>query len=186
MESLSPQILLSPYQKLPQVNEIFLAYVVAIRDPLNLHLDIYWPSVVAERYCSAVHYDYTFISEELPEKIHTREAYSCHLKGVEIISPAANDFTNMKESYILISKKILRSGGWILVSIGDIDIYRRILVNIFGIISRKSINKALLDAVDSKTGCKIAKEYFRPLRHKKPFNPSTNSIPRDYHIIYKS
>lgn len=166
------------YQKLPTVKETYLAYVVAIRDPLNLHLDIYWPPEIAERYISALHYEYTFISEELDKTVYTRNAYSCHLRGIEIA-----DDSNMKEAYIEVSKNIIRTSGWVLVSVSDIDIYRRILVNVFEVVSRKSINSALLDKISSRTGQHIAKEYIRPLRAKPMFSP-TQQIPKDYHIIY--
>ena len=169
------------YQKLPTVKETYMAYVVAIRDPLNLHLDIYWPPEIAERYSSALHYDYTFVSEELGKAIYTRPAYSCHLRGIEINSTEPH---NMKEAYIEVSKNIIKTGGWILVSISDIDIYRRILVNVFEVVTRKSINSALLDKISSRTGEHIAKEYSRPLRSKSMFSPPQH-IPKDYHIIYK-
>ncbi len=172
------------YQKLPQVKETYLAYVVAVRDPLNFHLDIYWPVEIAERYATAIRYDYTFVSEELSPSVYVRPAYSCHLRGVEIIQSADNDFSNMKEAYILMSKRILRSGGWVLVSVSDIDVYRRILVNVFNVVTRKSLNQELLNRRSSRTGEPIAKEYSRPIRMKAMFNPQTTS-PRDYHIIYE-
>lgn len=172
------------YQKLPQVKETYLAYVVAIRDPLNLHLDIYWPPEMAERYSSAIRYDYTFVSEELSPTVHVRPAYSCHLRGVEIIQSAPNDFSNMKEAYIFMSKRILRSGGWVIVSVSDIDVYRRVLVNVFDVISRDSLNRELLTRVSSRTGNVIAKEYTRPIRTKSMFNPQDSQ--RDYHIIYEN
>jgi len=173
------------YQKLPVVKDTYLAYVVAIRDPLNLHLDIYWPQELAERYSTALHYDYTFVSEELEKSIYTRPAYSCHLRGIEILSTELHDSSNTKEAYILVSGHIIRAGGWILVSISDIDIYRRILVNVFEVISRKSINQALLDRVSGRSGHKIAREYARPLRAKPAFSP-THQVPKDYHIVYGS
>ena len=174
------------YQKIPQSRETYLAYVVAIRDPLNLHLDIYWPSEVADRYSNAIHYDYTFISEELGNQICTRSAYSCHLRGVEIVSTSPNDFTNMKEAYILISKRIARSGGWVLVSLTDIDIYRRILINVFDIVTRQSLNQEFLTKISSRTGELIAKEYIRPLRSRPMFQPSSDSVPKDYHIVFNA
>lgn len=176
---------LSPggYQKLPQTREIYLAYVVAIRDPLNYHLDIYWPPEVEARYESALHYDYTFISEELGEGIKTRMAYSCHLRGVEIASNAQNStFENMKEAYIFMSRQIYRTGGWVLVSVSDIDIYHRVLVNIFDILTRQSMNIGLIQNISKRTGEHIAKEYVRPSRNKQMFQPS--SPPKDYHIIF--
>jgi hypothetical protein len=173
------------YKKLPQVRETYLAHVVAIRDPLNFHLDIYWPIDIAQRYDSTIHYDYTFVSEELESGIYMRPAYSCHLKGVEIMQNEPNDFTNMKEAYILISKRILRSGGWVLVSVSDIDVYRRILVNVFDVVTRKSINQELLDYVSKRTNDPIAKEYIRPAKNKAMFSPKSN-IPKDYHIVYEN
>lgn len=171
------------YKKLPHVKETYLAHVVAIRDPLNFHLDIYWPEDISKRYDSTLHYDYTFVSEELDPGVYVRPAYSCHLRGVEITQTDQNDFINMKEAYILISKRILRSGGWVLVSVSDIDIYRRILVNVFDIITRKSINQELLDYVSERTQEHIAKEYIRPARNKVMFSPPVN-VPKDYHIVY--
>lgn len=172
------------YQKLPQVKDTYLAYVVAVRDPLNFHLDIYWPPEMAERYSSAIRYDYTFVSEELGSTVHVRPAYSCHLRGVEITQTAPNDFSNMKEAYILMSKRILRSGGWVIVSVSDIDVYRRVLVNVFDVISRDSLNRDLLTQISSRTGEPIAKEYTRPLRNKSMFNPQGSQ--HDYHIIYEN
>lgn len=187
LQDKSPVYTAVSYQKLPQTRETFLAYVVAIRDPLNFHLDIYWPDDVADRYNIALKYDYTFVSEELGSDVYTRSAYSCHLRGVEIASPP-NDIAvhtaNMKEAYILISKRILRSGGWVLVSVSDIDVYRRVLVNVFDVVTRQSLNQELLDKVSTRTGEPIAKEYVRPIRTKNMFQPSGNNLPKDYHIVY--
>lgn len=192
-------LLISPftpisYQKIPQSHTSYLAYVVAIRDPLNFHLDIYWPEDIVERYSTALKYDYTFISEELGSEINTRPAYSCHLRGVEIIATVNGDSqpnlalhtANMKEAYILISKRILRSGGWVLVSASDIDVYRRILVNVFDVVTRQSLNQELLSKISNRTGESIAKEYVRPIRIRNMFQPNCNTIPKDYHIIYGS
>lgn len=176
----------SSYQKMPQPKETYLAYVVAIRDPLNLHLDIYWPSEMEKRYSSAIHYDYTFVSEELSEEIYVRTAFSCHLRGIEVISNEPHDFSNMKESYIEVSKRLLRSNGWVLVSVSDIDIYRRVLVNIFDVINRKSINNKLLQKISKRTGEHIVKEYSRPLRTRTMFQPNSETVPKDYHIIFSS
>jgi len=173
------------YKKLPSVKDTYLAHVVAIRDPLNFHLDIYWPSDMKQRYDSTIHYDYTFISEELEPGIYVRPAYSCHIRGVEIIQTDSDDFTNMKEAYILISKRILRSGGWVLVSVSDIDVYRRILVNIFDVVSRKSINQELLEYTSKRTTQPIAREYSRPAKNKPMFSPKS-SVPKDYHIVYEN
>lgn len=173
------------YKKMPPNKKTFLAYIVAIKDPLNFHLDIYWPKDVAQTYELANSYNYKFVSEELEEKIYERKAYLCHLRGVEIISTDPYDYTNIKEAYIILHKKTLRVGGWILVTISDVDIYQRILVNIFDIVTRKSINQELLNTISPHTGKPIAKEYVRPLRNRSMFFPLASGIPKDYHIIYE-
>jgi len=154
------------YLKLPIVKGTYLAYVVAIRDALNLHLDICWPHEMEERYSPAVKYSYDFISEELGPRIVTRNVYHCHLKGVEIKS---DDSYNSKDAFTHVSSKINTNNNWVLVSVSDIDIYRRVLVNVFDLIDRKSINQSLLEKVSSRTGLPIAKEYVRPVLKYKPF-----------------
>ena len=186
----SPRLTVAPspvdrtsYQKLPIVKDVYLAYVVAIRDPLNLHLDIYWPQEMIDRYSSALNYEYTFVSEELDKAIHSRKVYSCHLRGIEIITNEQGSSSNTKDAYILISSHVMRAGGWVLVSVSDIDIYRRVLVNVFDVVTRNSINQNLLDKVSKRTGEHIAKEYIRPVRSKPAFSPSLH-VPKDYHIVY--
>ena len=182
------------YRKLPAQQETFLAYVVAIRDPLNIHLDIYWSLETEKKYSEALNYNYMFVSEELNQTIHTRRAYSCHLRGVEIISEGGEEINNMKEAYILMSTHINSSNGWVLVTVSDIDIYQRILVNIFDIVDRQSLNKKLLSYRSvrpdrsGKIGNPIAKEYVRPYRKNAQvlFSPKIDRNFQDYHIVYNS
>ena len=170
------------YQKLPPNNNTFLAFIVGIRDALNLHLDIHWPKEVEARYSSAISYPYEMVSEEYGATIQTRKAYCCHLRGVEIINPTPDEFHNMKEAYIYTSTKDHLSNGWVLVSVSDIDVYKRVLVNIFDIVDRESINTALLKRISPRTGFPIAREYVRPIRSKPSFQPSSQR--NDYHVIF--
>lgn len=173
------------YQRMPPNKNTYLAYIVAIRDPLNLHLDIYWPKEIAKLYEGASNYNYTFVSEELDEVVYIRKAYLCHLRGVEIIFDEPDDFTNFKQAHIVLNRRTLRVGGWILITISDIDIYNRILVNIFDILTRESINQQLINTISQYTGKPIAKEYSRPWKNKIMFSPGKDGkIPKDYHIVY--
>lgn len=168
----------SPYQKIEGSHKVFLAYVVAIRDSLNYHLDIYWDKETELKYNNSLSYDYTFVSEELEKGIHTRKAYSCHLRGVELVEGV----NNLRESYVMLSKKITDTNGWVLVSVNDIDVFRRILVNIFHLIQKYSFNLELLHKISEKTGEPIAKEYIRPSRSKTMFQPS--SLPSEARLIF--
>jgi hypothetical protein len=186
---MSPRVIeTGKYQKMRPTKEIYLAYVVAIRDPLNVDLDIYWPEYVSEKYSSALNYQYEFVSEELEPVVHTRTAYSCHLRGVEITpDPIRVDdsevirpsFIHMKDAFIYVSSQINKNNGWVLVSISDIDIYKRVLVNMFDLITRVSINQSLL-GLTSRLGTSLAKEYTRPLRPKSTFTPQKHNCYMTY------
>lgn len=172
----------SIYQKIQSQNTTYLGYVVALQNPLNIHLQIYWPVSIENKYKSCCKYSYEFISEELNSDIHVGVVYSCHLKGIEIVNDD-NFINNMKEAYIYINKKITESLGWVLVSVGDIDVYKRILINMFDIKTRKSINNDLLYYKSPHTNANIAKEYIRPYKHKLFFQPDVNY---NYNICYNS
>lgn len=169
------------YQKTHGGNNTYLAYVVGVQGPLNLHMQIYFPPNVEKQYITADHYEYSYISEEYPDDslIRKGRVYHCHLRGVEIC--ATEDPSNTKEAHIFITKRINESLGWVLVSISDIDIYNRLLVNIFDIKTRLSINTQLLSEKNYRTDEYIAKEYIRPVKNKMSFNPAVKEY---YHFVY--
>lgn len=165
------------YTKITADKSIYLAYVVTIKDPINLHLDIYWPETIKEKYISAIRYEYSFIGEEtLEEGIITRTVYSCHLRDIEI-NPG---FANMKEASIIVSKMINESNGWVLVNVSDVDIYKRILINLFHVHTRSSINKELLIKVNPLTNTPIARRYIKHIRNKHLFKPKEGTVPEYY------
>jgi len=169
------------YQKMPFLDKTFLAYAIAIQDPLNLHLDIYFPSDIEERYKKSHNYDYTFVSEELGPEPQKRRAYHCHLKGIEI-TVKDNDFSNAKDAVALVMKRVNSANGWVLVMVSDIDVYGRILVEVYDVITRQSLNKELLNTTNQRTNEKIARMYSRPNKSRQAFSTMEN----DYHIVYKS
>lgn len=171
----------SPYQKLPPSATTYVAHVVAVENPLNLHLQIYWPDSMHIRYKDALHYDYSYIAEEHFQEVQNAVVYSCHFKGVEVCSADENNLSQaMKEAYIFMTKKVHQSNGWFLVSVNDIDVYRRILINLFDIITRKSINIELLEYRSEITQQAIARTYIRP--SKKLFQPNKTSP--TYHLVF--
>lgn len=178
----SPRVLTqtnpSAYCKIEGTKETFVAYVNAVKDPLNIHLDIYWTEKYASKYEKALKYDYRFLSEESQDDaLQTRTSYHCHLRGVEILADE-DASANSKTAYIFLKENTLLQGNWILVSVGDIDIYGRILVNIFNILTKRSINKDMLN-LTLPSQKKIAKEYVRSTSGKKLFNCDKS----DYHFV---
>lgn len=172
---------LANYQKVPISKQTYLAYVVVIRDSLNFHLDIYWPEKIKQKYESVINYTYDFRSEELGSGVFSRQAYSCHLKGVELMCNE-DEYCAAKEAHSFMTKKLAKTNGWVLVSVSDIDVYRRILVTLFDVVTRQNINDELLAKKNSKTGTPLAKEYIRPSRIKATFTPISEK--KDYRIVY--
>lgn len=164
------------YKKIAHNNrKYYLGYVVAIRDPLNIHIEISLPREDHERYQNAKQYDYEFISEEYEGKIVTKRVYVCHLKNVEICyNPEdKNDAvknSNMKDAYIYLLKTLKKTQNWVLVSVTDIDTYSRVLVNIFNVKTKESINLGMLSETSTVyKGQPITRQYSRS--SKKPFRP---------------
>ena len=173
----------SPYRKIKESKETYVAFINAVKDSLNIHLDIYMSPTTSQRYEGAMKYTYKFISEELStekEEEQMRTSYHCHLKGIEIISD--EDYSlNTKFVFSFLMQNIIKNGGWVLVSLGDIDIYGRILVNIFDIITRKSLNRDILKLVSPITNKPIAKEYLRQPGGKKQFVANK----QEFHYVVK-
>lgn len=152
------------YTSLNVFSSLLYAYVAVVENPLNYHLHIYWPSPDVEKhYLPAKHYDYKYISEEDKNYV-TRRLYSCHLRGIEIHPDKKNDrYSNSKEAYIYMNSQILHSNGWVLVSVGDIDVYGRILVEIYDIFGETNYNKMLL-TLRNHNNEPIAKVYEKPTK----------------------
>lgn len=165
------------YTKISSDRSTYLAYVVTIKDPINLHLDIYWPDNIKCKYVDCIRYEYSFISEEtLNEGIINRNVYSCHLRDIEINTNP----TNMKEASIILTKLINECNGWVLITVSDVDIYKRILINLFHIHTRTSINKKLMTTINPLTNEFIAKKY---IKNKHLFKPKEGTVPEYYTAI---
>lgn len=169
------------YRPMPKSRDLYLAYVVVVCDSLNFHLDIYWPDSMAEQYKSAMSYEYTFESEELQTSPCKRNAHVCHLDGVELDT---SDSNHAREAYILLTKRLFNTGGWALISVSDIDIYRRVLVVIYDALSKERINDMILNYTSPVSGTPIARNYSRPGRNRPLYKPD-KSVPTDYLIVYK-
>ena len=117
---------------------VFCAFVVALKDSLNLHLQIDWNEDYKELYESALNYSYKYISEE-SDGPRLGQVNSCHLKGLKMDS-----LSNMKRAYIIISKISSENNGWVKVRLYDIDVYGRILIELLDPMSEESINERLM------------------------------------------
>lgn len=168
----------SNYIRLPETEIAFRAYVVAVQSCLNLHLQIDWPKEVEKRYQQALSYTYNYITEEFPGQILRGKVYNCHVKNVELIK----DFVSIREAGIWMTKQIHRTGGWFLISVSDIDIYRRILITLRPIDSNYTLNEKILEYRSATTNVPVACEYNRPQRERLLYKPKV--IPKYYICVY--
>ena len=167
------------YQEIKSSHETYLAYVVAIKDIFTIHLDIYWHKKAQNKYKLSSFYNYTFISEEIGNYICTRKAFICRLKGITIAPE--NKTVNSRCIYNILLEHILKSSRWILISVGDINVFGRILVNVFDLITKKSMNMKILNYISPETGEHVSIEY---KSHNREYTPTKN-IPLYYTIDYK-
>jgi len=168
----------SNYIRMPETNTLFRAYVVATQSPLNLHMQIDWSKDVEKYYQQANNYPYHYLAEEFPGQILKGKVYNCHLKNIELM----RDFASVREAGIWMTKQIHKTGGWFLITVSDIDIYRRILITMRPIHQNYLVNEEILNYRSSRTLLPIAKEYIRPQRERLLYTP--DKVPEYYQIVY--
>lgn len=130
-----------------------LGFVVNIHDIINFDLDLDIFDNVAYKYEEVVtsEYVYTDLGPDLnntdPNRQYLGYTYRCRLRGIGINhqSLEKHSIDNLMLS-IRIKQMIDSCEGWIIVTLSDIDIYKRLLVDIYVPLSREYIN--MLDLGD--------------------------------------
>jgi hypothetical protein len=130
-------------------------YVVNIHDACNYDIHFEFEPDLQKRYWNTIINKYTYadLSFDDLESIKRPETkigttYRCRLKGVGVSSWAKNkkptiDFT-MKEAHIAMIRQFDRQNGWVLCTISDVDIYRRLLVTLYDPITKRDLSEILL------------------------------------------
>lgn len=169
----------SPYQRIPHSRETFIGYVVAVTGPLNIYVDIILSEEMREKYKDAIAYDYVYISEEKGAFIEESPVFSCHLKNVEICSDPTDPNVraqNAKEATLFLLRTLKKSQNWVLVSVTDIDTYSRVLVNIFNIQTRKSINLSMIEHQSSGDPERCIARPYTGFAKRGMFKPDTKKV----------
>jgi len=130
------------YRRITQTDNL-VGYIVNIFDPVNLDIDIYIPSDKKSLYHNVVKNGYTFIDHD--SQIETRIAYRCRIRGIKM-----NRIESKKNPvYCDVINKIIefftRCNNWIKINISDIDVYKRILVDIYDPLTGQSLRDILLE-----------------------------------------
>lgn len=153
------------YKKFP--SHVFEGYVVNIFD--NLNYDIHLKAtneednLVLQRYSKVIKEKFSYIDIDNDnilntinydeskgiivydrEKIKTSDCYRCRLKNISSISEEGN-----KTSQI-VNDVVNFNNGWVKVIVSDIDIYNRILCEIYDEETEKSITNLLIEKYPHK------------------------------------
>lgn len=135
----------APYINMP-VRRTF-GYIVSILDALNVDVDIWLPPEIDFIYEGAIRANYTF--NEVVDGVWIDEprqsrAIRCHLKNIALPKPDNQDSIDIVgAAKIFTITWLMEHDRWVGLEISDVDIYRRVLVRIFDINFRRSLDEEL-------------------------------------------
>jgi hypothetical protein len=142
------------YHKMPEIRNID-GFVVNVHDPINFDIDFkFTENGIAHKYCHVISNIYTYkdltsnfklssscdseadtsyaIENLMNEKIvglETGIAYRCRLRGIAIQQHPSHKWRSNQLKLEIINL-IDRTDGWITCNLSDIDVYKRLLVDI--------------------------------------------------------
>ncbi len=176
------------YTKHPDISGI-LGYIVNVHDPVNYDIDLFLSPQLRKKYSQVITNTYTYQDEgdtirtgityrcrlkgvgvvtskqrkmkTSPSKIPNPEKDGNLFKSLPRHPGKKKDPVNfiIREAHIAIIRQFDRQNGWVICTISDVDIYRRLLVTLYDPITRKDLSEILLS--------EEYKDYFRPYNHLK-------------------
>jgi hypothetical protein len=118
-------------------------FIVNIHDATNFDIDLSIPAEIREKYSDVIVSEYKFkdmdddfLENPLLETISQKPeqigiTYRCRLRGVGINqNPIRNHKWRMNQVCVDVKQLIDRCDNWVTCTISDIDVYRRLLVDI--------------------------------------------------------
>lgn len=108
------------------------AYIVNIYDPTNFDIDLgdnINPIVYNDVHKSEYHYS-EYDENKIGEYVSkVGKTYRCRLRGVTVPKAIKDDKWKYNKLTIDVKKMVDRADGWVVLTLGDIDVYSRILVD---------------------------------------------------------
>jgi len=164
------------YQKLPLIENV-PGFIVNIHDGANFDIDVkltdeqlrYYRSVIKGSYQYVEYNDKLLQSGgEIVLENKRGISYRCHLRGVSMNKTEMKSYTRINKQMVNEIEQLLNYSNWkVLCTISDIDIYSRLLIDIyipcpFGYVD---LRKFLLSKTEAET-YKIATAYTPELMNK--------------------
>jgi len=131
------------YHRLREISSI-IGFVVNIHDATNFDIDLQLTAEMRNKYYNVITNEYTYndLGDEYvtnPNNVmdetlvpQTGITYRCRLRGIGINQLPSSD--QMRKSYIMTTdiKQLLdRTDNWVSCTLSDIDVYQRLLVDVF-------------------------------------------------------
>ena len=124
------------YIKLPEVGNV-RGYVVNVHDTANLDIDLDIPTTNLENYSGVSCKNYTYneyVNDEYSPECHVKKegvAYRCRLRGLGA-SRSSRKYSIFRRKVLCtkVKQMIDRADGWVSCNLSDIDIYKRLLVDV--------------------------------------------------------
>lgn len=142
---------INKYQRMKEIRDI-TGFIVNVHDATNFDIDLDISLELHEKYQNVISNQYTYQDLddnflENPEmnrleiKPEIGTTYRCRLRGIGINQLGTMEHT-LKSNQMCIDVKQLidRSDGWVICTLSDIDVYKRLLVDINIQTSNGSIN----------------------------------------------
>lgn len=132
-----------------------VGYVVNVHDAVNYDIDLLLPDELVKRYQNVITNRYTYCRPGDDNKEISGTTFRCRLKGIGINTRSHNNnrrpsrpsrkMTNpaLREATISMIRQFDRFNGWVICTISDIDVYRRLLVTLYDPITRRDLREIL-------------------------------------------
>jgi hypothetical protein len=149
--------MLARYQRFDEVDSI-QGYVVNIFDSLNYDIDLDLPEYLQRRYSNVITNHYTYQDETGQVKSGT--TYRCRLRGISVLTKqyhqnthrSHSNYKNVPKSLVVAQRKaqidiirqIDRQNGYVSVVVTDVDIYRRLLIDLYDPITNLNLKELIL------------------------------------------
>ena len=130
-------------------------YVVYIHDSVNYDIDLDLSEEMVAQYWNVISNKYTYYTTPEAALVQRPDAseqtkqvgvaYRCRIKGISALYRKYNNKPRLVHvAHQEVSRRIDRQNGWVLCQVGEVDIYRRLLVDLYDPITKENLNSILL------------------------------------------
>lgn len=143
--------------------ENIVGYIVNVHDAVNYDIDLLFDDALRKKYWNVITNNYVYMEDD--QVARDSITYRCRLKGIGINTPGSFDgkmnsptvkgktraskkprkFQSpaLREATINMIRQFDRFNGWVICTVSDVDVYRRLLITIIDPISKRDLRDIL-------------------------------------------